>query len=181
MKVQAIGHNGKGRGSRFIRWATRGRFSHESIRFIDIPDHLIRFAVNTYGKKWAQMGLGPMSQDHEFESIQGIGVHHQPFFPSENQSWFDFEHTEEQAEIMFMEACRLVGCKYDWRGIGGFLTRRNRQNPLKWFCSEYGCHLRKTADIITQNMPCSWISPNVSLASVIFTESRTGSSVIRPL
>ena len=173
MRAQAIYHNGKGRGSRFIKWFTRGRFSHESVRFLGVPDELAEWAQDEYGAAWDKSGhYGEITHDHEFESIQGPGVRHQPFVPSDNQCWKDFEHTEEQAVEMFKEACRLVGDKYDWRGIGGFMTRRNVQHPSKWFCSEYGCHLRRHVNILTQNAPDHTINPHWSAASVIYTEAK---------
>lgn len=91
MKVQVIGHNGKGRGSALIKWATRGRFSHTSNRFIfDSPEELHEISV--------MLRLDGLTMDHEIESIQGIGVHHQPFIPSANQSWFDFRHTHPHGQ-----------------------------------------------------------------------------------
>ena len=162
MKFQLIAHNGKGRGSKFIRWATRGKYSHISVRIIDMPEWLILWALDEYGYV--------LTIDHEFESIQGAGVRHQPFKPSNNQGWYELWKPLGELELarLVKEACRLVGCKYDWRGIGGFLTRRNKQNPAKWFCSELACHLLTVADRIVMVMPCHWINPNVNAANPIF-------------
>lgn len=170
MKAQAIFHNGKGRGSRIITRFFRGKWSHESTRYTDIPFALIAWANKTYGPKWERLGIGFITgSDWEFESIQGKGVHHQKFVPSENQCWKDFEHTEEQAVEMFKHHCDFVGRKYDWSGILGFLTRRRSENPLKWFCSELGCHVRRLVGIVTQNREDALIPPDWSAASVIFT------------
>lgn len=160
MNVQWIAHNGKGRGSRIIKWATRGKYSHISVRIIDMPDWVIERMQDKFGYD--------LTKDHEFEAIQFVGVRHQPFVPSDNQAWFNikgFEWTETPIFLVVHEACRLVGCKYDWRGIGGFVTRRNVHHPLKWFCSEYGCRLLSMVKIVIMNMPDHWITPNVGSAS----------------
>lgn len=171
MKVLIIAHNGKGRGSRIIKWATRGRFSHISIRFL-LTEEDKKKAFDLFGKEF--------TLDHEIESIQGLGVHDQPFTPSDNQAWFEFDHTYEQGWTIFRTAVELIGCKYDWRGIGGFATRRNVQNPLKWFCSELAAWCLLKAGIIALKMLCSWITPNIFVTSPIFTEVYTGKTVGPP-
>ena len=164
MNIQWIGHNGKGRGSRIIKFLTRGKYSHISVRVIDMPQWLIDWALSNYGYT--------LTSDHEFESIQGAGVRHQPFVPSDNQAWYELKtnhiYSELEIGIFVKEACKLVGCKYDWRGIGGFVTRRNVQNPFKWFCSEFACHLCEKIGITVMNMPHHWITPNVGSASPIW-------------
>jgi hypothetical protein len=171
MRAQAIFHNGKGRGSRFISWATRGP-SHESTVYRDIPVALIRWANDTYGEYWKKIKVGLIrGTDWEFESIQRKGVHHQAFVPSPNQIWKDFEQTEEQAVTMFKRDCELVGKKYDWRSIRSFVTRSHKEDPNRWFCSERGCHVRREADIITQSVPDYQITPKWSMASPIFTNA----------
>lgn len=162
MNVQWIGHNGRGRGSRLIKWATRGKYSHISIRVIDMPQWLIDWAHSNYGYV--------LTRDHDFESLQFKGVIHHPFIPSENQGWYDvigFVWDEQKVSKVVKEACKLVGSKYDWRGVGGFITRRDVQNSLKWFCSEFGSHLLRKASIIIMNMPDHWITPNTGSASPI--------------
>ena len=177
MRAQAIFHNGKGRGSRIISWATRG-CSHESTVYRDIPIELIEWANKMYGDYWKKKGIGLIcGTTWEFESIQGKGVHHQKFIPSSNQIWKNFEHTEEQAVIMFKKDCELVGAKYDWKGIFSFATRRASHNLKKWFCSEKCCHVRRAAGIITQHAPDYEIPPKWSGASVIFTDDENQPSM----
>lgn len=153
MKVQIIAHNGVGRGSRIISWATRG-YSHVSLRFVGASLQLRNEISRKYGIR--------LTDDHEIESIQGKGVHDQPFVASGNQARFEFDCTEAQAVKIVLAACSLVGCKYDWRGIGGFALRFAKwQNPSKWFCSELVAWCLLQADIILMNMPCHWIQPNI--------------------
>ena len=164
MKVQVIGHTGRGRGSGLIRWATRGRFAHISLRFIfESKEEMLRMT---------DMLNIQFTMDHEIESIQGLGVHHQPFVPSDNQGWFDFKQSPHQSLQILAAAVKLIGKKYDWRGIFGFATRRNKQNPNKWFCSELAAHCLTCARIRCMIMPAHWITPNVMAASPIFTEGQ---------
>jgi hypothetical protein len=160
MKTQVIGHSGKGRGSRFIVWFTRGKFSHVSLRFM-LTDAEIKLFEDRYEIT--------LTNDHEIESIQGKGVHHQPFVPSPNQTWFNFAHDPEQARIILSTAIELIGCKYDWRGVGGFLTRRNKQNPEKWFCSELVAWCLLSAGIRLLWMACHKQSPTVTCASTVLS------------
>lgn len=159
MKIQIIAHNGVGRGSKVIGWATRG-FSHVSLRIIGASVQLKNEMSKRYGVK--------LTDDHEIESIQGKGVHDQPFVPSDNQAWYEFDCTESQAIKIIVEACSLVGCKYDWRGIGGFALRfENWHNPKKWFCSELVAWCLLQAGIILMNMPCHWIQPNICVKNTV--------------
>ena len=176
MKVQVIGHNGKGRGSSIIKWATRGDYSHVSMRFQFESEEELRRCRELFNFRLSRtkgVYTGPLTLDHELESIQGVGVHHQPFVPSDNQGWFDFEHDSHQAVGILGTASKLVGCDYDWRGIGGFATRRNTQNSEKWFCSEYASHCLLHNRIVALKMPCHWQTPNVFLASPIFNKVRS--------
>jgi len=163
MKVQVIAHNGKGRGSRVIIFLTRGKFSHLSLRFL-LTDHELDWIKTIFGLEF--------TNDHEIESIQFKGVHHQPFVPSPNQTWFNFEHTPGQGRAIITTAIELLGCGYDWRGIGGFLTRRDKQNPLKWFCSELVAWCLLKAGIRLLWMACHKQSPTVECASTVLTIDR---------
>lgn len=164
--VQVIAHNGKGRGSRIIIVMTRGRFSHLSLRFVNTPDLLILW-LNTIKIKGVRI---LWTKDHELESIQGKGVQHQPFVPSDNQTTFNFHHTPEQAEIILRTAVGLLGKKYDWSGIGGFITRRDKENPNRWFCSELVAYCLLKAGIVLLNMKCYKQSPRITCASTLLIE-----------
>jgi len=159
MKVQWIAHNGKGRGSSIITHWTRGQWSHNSLRFRDIPTDLIHLMFSRWGYEF--------TRDHEIESIQGKGVHHRAFVESENQGWFDFQHTEEQAREILLFAASKIGCKYDWSGIGGFLTRRDRHDPNKWFCTELASDALLDAGVRLLWLPGYKQTPTVATASPV--------------
>lgn len=114
MKMYVRGYNGQGFGSGFIRWFTFGNYSHVSMVFHDHDEHV------------------------EVESIQGEGViRHDPYKLNEK----DFDEfvvpiSELQAIDAKIIACGLLGAKYDWQGIWGFLRKKKRHSEEKWFCSE---------------------------------------------
>ena len=157
MRIQIVGHNGKGRGSRVITRLTRGDYSHGSVRILDIPIAIRHAAFTRYGYE--------ITEDHEVESIQFKGVHHQPFKPSNNQTWFNFPHNEDDAEAIFWWLLSKVGCGYDWSGIGGFVTRRDWEDPDKYFCSELAADALLVRDIRLQWLPSYKLSPTFMCAS----------------
>lgn len=163
MKVQVIAHNGVGRGSRIIVWATRGEYSHLSLRFI-LSEEEVQIFKHFF--------KGELTRDHEIEAIQFKGVHHQPFVPSPNQTWFDFEQTQNQSKIIFGEAIDKIGCGYDWLGIKSFLTRKDSENKLKWFCSELVAWCLLKAGIRLLWMACFKISPRLGVASTVLHKNK---------
>lgn len=113
-KLYVRGYNGQGFGSGFIRWFTFGKYSHVSLRF-DMGDY-----------------------EEEIEAIQGRGVvRHAPYTHDEK----DFEEmvvpiSDTQSIEAHIIAASLVGSKYDWKGIYGFVVRKKRHSPEKWSCQE---------------------------------------------
>lgn len=161
MRVQWIAHNGKGRGSRIIMKATRGDVSHVSLRFRDLDD---------MDRHVLQQSTGILfTYDHEIEAIQGAGVRHQQFVPSQNQTWYDFDHTPEQALRIALFAAAQIGKPYDWKGIWGFATRNDWENPDKWFCSELASAALLNAGIRLLWLPSYKQSPTVATASPILS------------
>jgi len=157
MIVQVVGWSGKGAGSGVIKRMTRGKYSHVSLRFKDIEKEvrdLIRdkFAIH-------------LTSDHEIESIQFKGVIHHSFEGGDNCTLFNFEQTPEQSLGILKTAIGLLGKKYDWRGIGGFVTRRRKHNEDKWFCSELASHCLMMSGVVLLHWPPFMQSPNFMLAS----------------
>lgn len=143
MKIQIAGYKGKGTGGAFIKRFTFGKYSHVSLVFTHDDGYV-----------------------EEIESIQGEGVHSKIFSMDENPDMFYVPCTKKQAHDVYREATRLVGCKYDWAGIWGFVTRKKKENPDKWFCSELVAHCLKEADIVLHNLPAWKQSPVLTCASV---------------
>ena len=112
VKVTVRGYSGRGAGSRFIRWFTFGEYSHVSIVF------------------WFRDGTA-----EEWEALQGHEL--EPHTPRDD---YDIEYVAplsyEQAIDAHLICCQLEGAKYDWKGIFGFLKRKDNQDPEMWFCSE---------------------------------------------
>ncbi len=146
MKCYVAGYLAAGFGGGLIKWFTFGPYSHVSLLFAD-------------GERI-----------EEFESIQGQGVHARAFTPrAKKRELFTFPQTEAQARCIHDEARRLLGCKYDWAGIWGFMRRRKRENPDKWFCSEYVAQCLAGGGVVAQNLPPWKQSPVIQLASPVFT------------
>lgn len=82
----------------------------------------------------------------EFESIQGRGVcHHAPTVGRAFEAYMKILDHDEMQELYQFQI--LIKGRYDWGGIMGFVFSRKKQNPLKWFCTEYLAY----ADYKTRN------------------------------
>lgn len=66
----------------------------------------------------------------------GIGFNHQP---GTRAALFRAEAMSAEARVKAVAFAEgELGKPYDWRGLFGFLSRRDgAQNPTKWFCSEF--------------------------------------------
>ena len=116
MKLYVRGYKKLGACSWLIRKFTFGTIAHTSLVF-DLDD----------GKYI------------EIEALQGKGViSHLPRNPKE----FDFiEYAipvdDERVLECYVDSKATVGHKYDLKGIWGFVVRKDKHNPEKWFCSEH--------------------------------------------
>lgn len=106
----AKGRNGF--GSRFIRRFTFSIYSHVSWVF-DLGDHGLECEAN--GK------LGVIKKRFDVDS----GAILYPIALT--------EHQIEKAHELWMS---IMGAKYDWSGIWGFVVRKKRECMDQWFCSE---------------------------------------------
>jgi len=108
------GYTGEGFAAGFIKRFTFGTYSHVSLVF-DLNGSV-----------------------EEIEAIQGKGViRHAPKdtykHPHEE---FTVNLTEEQIVNAHIWALGTLDSDYDWKGIFGFVRRKNKHNIDKWFCSE---------------------------------------------
>lgn len=111
-------YNGKGGFSNLIKWFTFGSFSHVSL-ILTLNDNSIKECE-------AREGRGVQVKDPEL-----FGDFVDLFVPI----------TEDQRIGVYNLFCDLLGADYDWKGIWGFMRRRDRNNPDKWFCSELVAYL----------------------------------------
>ena len=120
-KVYVRGYRGDTFFSKAIKWITRGEYSHISLVFKDLE-------TKSYT---------------EIEALEGRGViQHLPNL----EDTYDFDEYYvpldlEQAYTAYEEAKKLLGGKYDKKGVAGFLIHRKMHSPVKWFCSELAAYV----------------------------------------
>jgi len=74
----------------------------------------------------------------EYQSVQGKGVYKRLFDNLNGRGKLYFKDvSDENFELMLAAAESVLGAKYDWKGIWGFIRRRIKEVADKWFCSEY--------------------------------------------
>ena len=136
------GYRGAGFGGRFIMRFTFGGFSHVSLVFkhTDLPAT-------------------------EIQSIQGRGVYEEDFIDKPDTVLYAVPCNTDQFNEAYELAKSLCGCKYDWAGIFGFMLRKKKENPDKWFCSELVAYVLLKVGIILQRLPPWKQSPVIVCAS----------------
>jgi hypothetical protein len=135
------GYKGKGMGSGFIKRFTFSRFSHVSIVF----------DMGNYGL--------------EYESIQRKGVHKQTFVSDPDVELIRIPVTAAQEEWAVKLLESVLGAKYDWTGIWGFLVRKKREMAYKWFCSELVAWVCLTIGIVLQRLKAFQFTPGLCMCS----------------
>ena len=113
MKIYVAGYKGAGFGGGFIKRFTFSEFSHVTVVF-----------------DMQEQGL-------EYEAIQGKRFHKQRFNVEDKSArLFCAEVNEDQITAMMNAAESILGSRYDWTGIWGFMVRKKREKMNWWFCSE---------------------------------------------
>jgi hypothetical protein len=116
-QVYVKGYDGAGFGGRFIKWFSFSLYPPTS------------HVSNIY-----EIDGEPI----EYQSIQGKGVFVQLFDPDAGGGQLYYRDvSDEDFELMLAAAQSVVGAKYDWSGIWGFIRRKIKERADKWFCSEY--------------------------------------------
>jgi uncharacterized protein YycO len=77
------------------------------------------------------------------ESYEGVGVRQRPLddpeFDSSDLVVFDVRGVTAAGWAKAIAWSKPeMGCEYDYRGVGHFLSGQQGRNPWKWWCSEYG-------------------------------------------
>jgi hypothetical protein len=162
MIAQVVAYSGRGAGSKLIKWGTRGRFSHLSLRFLEIEKPIRDMVFDKFALR--------IAPDYEVESLQFKGVIGHSFERQDNQVVFNFKHDEAQAWVILRTAINLLGSGYDYRGIGGFLSRRSKHNPSKFFCSELVAYCLIKAGIVLLWLPPFKQAPNTTVSSTLLLE-----------
>lgn len=106
---QVLLFRGRGLISTLIRWQTRGYYSHAAIR---------------------------VSENECIEAWQGAGVRMKRITDWAGIDIFDVDATPRQKIIAANYAAQQIGKGYDYLGVLRFVSRRQRNNPERFFCSE---------------------------------------------
>ncbi len=101
--------------SKAIRWQTRGVYSHVAVV---LPGGAI---VEAWHKPARVRIINSLAQGHT---------------PGTCIDLFEVQTTPRQEEIIIHFLRSQVGKRYDFMGVARFITRRNKDNSEKWFCSE---------------------------------------------
>jgi len=162
MQVYLLGYKGIGTGASVIKWFGHGSYSHVSLLFIEKVSH--------YAEEW--------------QSIQGEGVYGRSFEYTRDRYVHDFDIFKpigtHNVEAILDEAIALDGTKYDWGGIWGFFVRKKRENPNKWFCSEYTAHCFQNGGFEIMRLPHYKQFPIIQCSSLVFnkmTEEEIGEEI----
>lgn len=137
-KIKILLYRGTGLVSRVIRWRTWGDYAHVAM--------LVRGTV--------------------YESVEGSGV-----IKTGHSVHLDNRKPTKVLQLelptvvvdKLVEWCESrVGDKYDYTAIWGFITRLDRQDNGKWFCSEFVVEALKTVGVDLFRRTPSWkISPHL--------------------
>ena len=113
MRIAA--YRGKSFVSRAIRWQTRGVYSHIAVMLSD--DEIV--------EAW-----------HNPARVRIIKSLSDGHTPGTQVDIFEVPTTPEQDAIIRSFLLAQVGKKYDFAGVVRFMSRRDKDNIDKWFCSE---------------------------------------------
>lgn len=113
--MQIALYQGKSLISKAIRWQTRGVYSHAAII---LPD-------TTIVEAW-----------HNPAKVRLITTLSDGHTPGTTVDIFDVATSEQQRDDISVFARMQMGKPYDFAAIARFMSRRNKDNPDKWFCSE---------------------------------------------
>ena len=137
---------GDGKIGRIIGRFTWGRFKHGSMAFVEENGDI-----------------------RGFESNARDGCHFFDWEDLPNTVLRQVPCTNEQAYAMLARAKEIDGCGYDHWGIYGFVVRKKRENPDRFFCTEAVSDVTwaKGGGVRLQRMPHYKHSPMLMGASTV--------------
>lgn len=113
--IYVAAYRGKGIISTLIRFRTWSKYSHVAV-------------MNEHGEiieAWQRGGVCYRAN------------HHQGHRPGTQIDCYSYPLPHFREELLWRFMCGQVGRGYDYFGVLGFLTRRDKaHNPERWFCSE---------------------------------------------
>lgn len=134
---------------------------------------MVKLAFHKGGKSFYDRAIklwtaGPYSHvellidDVAFSSVPGIGTRYllHPVLASGDWDYVDIPMDRTEQSYVWNWCMTEMGCGYDWSGI--FYSQvlgLNRQDPAKWFCSEF-CTAALNIAGLYRNLKPSRMSPN---------------------
>jgi len=115
MAIKIAQYKGKSFFSRIIRFMTWGEYSHTAIMFSEVE------IIEAWQGSNAVRVIKSLAEGHKSGTPVDI---------------YRVEMTDAQEHLFRQFITRQVGKKYDFKGIFGFLVRKNAHKKERWFCSE---------------------------------------------
>jgi hypothetical protein len=150
-------YRGTGLLDRLIRWQTRSCYSHAAI-LVPLPPWMVRPPSVIEAAPWA-------------------GVRERLLTPEDLRTADCFDvigMDEEQWQYAIESARAEIGCRYDWRSVLRFLTRRKAGSANRWFCSELVFQKIREAGVTLLERIKDWeVSPGQLRLSLALEETTT--------
>jgi hypothetical protein len=171
VKAYILASKGKSFVSRLIRKYQRG-FPYTHIAYVLKPDKHNPLVIEAWHEPYKITFKPPF--------LEGGGVYMYRFgdnhTPGTEFTIFSVDVTEEQKQKIEEFLYNTLGrSKYDFKGILGFATFSDYQNPNKWFCSELVFTAFQNAGVKLLNFIEPWkVSPRILLLSPLLKREMEG-------
>lgn len=128
-KIDFLFYQGLGFFSGFIRWRTRSKYSHVAIR-------MGKDVYEAREKKGCVKHDDPFKHCSKKTIIEPIAIHVDQKTYEQIIENLEFDVAANKNKKKLWGIFKISN--YDYEAIFSFLGTWNRQNPNKWFCSEWG-------------------------------------------
>jgi hypothetical protein len=115
----------------------------------------------------------------EYESWDGVGVQYSAKFGAAHTKGtfvdlFNIKITSQETYNLELFFKSQIGKKYDYKGILGFLMRKDYESVEKWFCSELIMEgFIKINNPVLKNIPSYKVYPGMLAYSPLFEKVKT--------
>jgi hypothetical protein len=176
IKTYVLASKGKSFVSRLIRKFQQG-FPYTHIAYVLEPDKENPLVIEAWHQPYRFTFKPPF--------LTGGGVYQYYFAPNHTPGTeftiFSIEVTPEQKEKIENFLIEQLGrSKYDFKGILGFATFSDYQNPNKWFCSElvYAAYKQAGVELLNFIEPYK-VTPRIFLLSPYVKKEFDGKTPVK--